>query len=371
MTWEIDVLKSLGWDDNRIEAIQNAPVRLTNPHRNLPFWHKGQTHCHSNQSPDGHDGPWGFEGAYQQLGYSFVCLTDHNRATRDPNRAGIVHIDSGEDGYRHRHHMCVLGINWGKVIWYHDNVDPHRDSNQNGLDDRDTCPCENIQPRIDYVTQIQGSIAVLAHPKSGHSADWHPVDCDEGWSLNDLKRSRNYTGIEILSKDVWSIDWWDEVLKSGKQVWGFAADDSHDKHSNWFSRGWIVVNSALDRSYIDTPQEDELRQDILQNIRDGNFVAVVRCPMIQGEPPREGTSESGPQISIGVVGNAVVVQMDQVGDIYFVVGTATETRKSLCEYVDRAVYELVGDEIFVRVEGWQTRADGEQYCTFSQPMFVV
>ena len=61
------------------------------------------------------------------MGYSFVCLTDHNQATPDPGREGIVHIDSGEDGYRHRHHMCVLGINWENVRWYHDCVDPHRD----------------------------------------------------------------------------------------------------------------------------------------------------------------------------------------------------------------------------------------------------
>ena len=137
-----------GWSDERIDALQQMPACLSNPHRNLPFWHKGQTHCHSKESPDGHDGKWGFEGAYQEMGYSFaVCLTDHNRATPDPGREGIVHIDSGEDGYACRHHLCVLGINWDAVHWHHDHVDPHRDENQNGLDDRATCFCENIQPR--------------------------------------------------------------------------------------------------------------------------------------------------------------------------------------------------------------------------------
>lgn len=370
MSWEIDVLKSLGWEDERIQVLQNTPVRLTNPHRNLPFWHKGQTHCHSNKS-DGEIDPWRVEAAYQEMGYSFVCLTDHNHATCDPGKEGIVHIDSGEDGNRCRHHMCVLGINWEKVHWYHDNVDPHRDSNQNGLDDRDTCPCGNIQPRIDYVTQIQGGIAVLAHPKSGHDSTFLHINCDEGWSLNELKHISNYTGIEILSKDVWSRDWWDDVLRTSKQIWGFAADDSHNQNSKWFNRGWVVVNSVLDQSYIDTPQEDELRQDILQNIRDGNFVAVVRSPMVHGDPPSRGTTDAGPQLSIGVVGNAVIAQMDQIGDILFVVGTPNETRPISNEGVDRAVYELIGDEVFVRVEGWQVRADGEQYCTFSQPMFVV
>ena len=48
-----------------------------------------------------------------------------------------------------------------------------------------------------------------------------------------------------------------------------------------------------------------------------------------------------------------------------------ETRTSYNGGVDRAVYELAGDEVFVRVEGWQVRADGEQYCTFSQPLFVI
>ena len=72
------------------------------------------------------------------------------------------------------------------------------------------------------------------------------------------------------------------MLKTSKPVWGFAAEhDCHDQHSRKsFNRGWIVVNCRPGiTSYIDTPQEDELRQDILQNIKDGNFVAVVRSPM--------------------------------------------------------------------------------------------
>ena len=135
MSWEIEILRSLGWSDERM-ALQQMPDRLSNLHRNLPFWHKGQTHCHSNES-DGHDGKWGFEGAYQEMGYSFVCLTDHKR----PRQTLAEKASSTLTAVRMGTHVDITCAHWvlpDAVHWHHDHVDPHRDENQNGLDDRAT-----------------------------------------------------------------------------------------------------------------------------------------------------------------------------------------------------------------------------------------
>lgn len=348
--------------------------RFQNPYENHPYWYKGQVHSHSVAS-DGDQSPYDVEVAYQRKGYTFICLTDHNSAEPDPDALGIVHITSGEDGYGWRHHILALGINLEKVEWYHDNVDPDRDSNQDGLDDRATRFCENIQPRIDYITEVQETIAVLAHPTDSHAAT------GGGFTLDELKENSRYTGIEIYNAGGphWSDSWWDEVLSMGrhKRMWGFAGDDCHDVEENHknFNRGWIVVNSRVGpaREYLEGPgleREDELRQDILENIKAGNFYSVVRSPQIPGESPSDGPTDIGPQMEIKTLGDTICVYTDQKCEMIRFRGESSRILDTKRDVTD-ACYKLDGSEHYVRIVVEQRRSDGELYMALSQPLYVA
>ena len=57
-------------------------------------WKKGSLHCHTLWS-DGKNMPETVLTYYRQMGYSFVCLSDHNSAQQDPERWMEVKPDEG------------------------------------------------------------------------------------------------------------------------------------------------------------------------------------------------------------------------------------------------------------------------------------
>ncbi len=128
----------------------------------------------------------------------------------------------------------------------------------------------------------------MAHPNARHfcSRVICPRFCGGGWSPQELlDYAQHYAGLEIFNANnavrrMWSLNRWDEVLASASRgIWGFASDDCHDVHDErTFDRGLILVNSEIDpqdcrRGLVD---QDTWRQNMLQNIRSGNFCAVVR-----------------------------------------------------------------------------------------------
>ena len=260
------------------------------PHRNYVNWHKGQIHCHNQASVAE------VLDHYREAKYAFACVTPHNHSSPDVQRDGILHIRSGEDGRFHRHHILALGINFSRV-------DPNLDGDRDGISKFKTCPCANIGARLDYYTNVQGTVAVLAHPRDGHRRGW--FSCPGGWTLEELKQYANeYTGIEIYNATTGDCcAWWDEVLRSGKRVWGFGSDDMHDLDSRkHFNRSWIVVNSER------SPAE---QWDILANIKAGNFHTVVRDPDVTGEPGGGELDWIGPELYISVEENCIRVETDE------------------------------------------------------------
>ncbi|UCG33609.1 MAG: hypothetical protein JSU68_03045 [Phycisphaerales bacterium] len=366
---------------------------VDNPYKNYPHWHKGQIHAHSNESADGHHPPRVLEEYYKERGYDFICVTDHNRSTADPGVPGILHILSGEDGDNCRHHWLALAINLSKV-------DPKRDKDRDGIDGHASCPCKNIQPRLEYVTSIQQAVGVVGHPTSGHGHWPLCVRCDSGWTLGELlSYSKLYTGVEIYNAGSpdWSVDWWDQVLRRDERVWGFAGDDCHyikkkrkkfkgplitwtlEENFKSFNRGWIVVNSSLSAAdhLRDPAKQKQLQDDIIENIKAGNFYSVVRSPEISGKSPGYGPSDHGPALNVSFSGRSVKVTTDRPSEsIDFMVLKRTSSGRVVWEdHKHRggrsASYELDGSEGYVRVEIAQRRPDGELYKAFSQPLFVM
>ncbi len=340
---------------------------IENPHRNHRFWHKVQVHCHSQES-DARRGqtPRVVEEAYRDAGYSCVFLTDHNRVTPNPGVPGILHIDSAEYGLG-RHHTLALGID--------------RNGGENGIASITGCACRNIPKRLAHIAGVDKAIPVAAHPNARHfcSGPLHPLWCGGGWSPEELAtHAQHYAGLEIFNANnaarrMWGLNRWDEVLAGGaRKIWGFASDDCHDvRNDRTFDRGWILVNSAIDpkdcrQGLVD---RDALRRDILENIRGGNFWAVVR----QGRRGREnsGSIDAGPSLVISHSRGQISVAADRPCEIIEFWAGSSSRRESTSASGSAGFAYQVGDwEDYVRVRVVQKRNDGQRLIAFSQPLSV-
>ena len=272
--------------------------------------------------------------------------------------------------------MLYLGIDRRRAIKTYDEL-------LRGVPDCDAHDCGNIQPRINYALAT-GSLPVLAHPTSGvkdHGSILRTVKGNTGYTHQELLGNSGYTGIEIYCDGIWSIAWWDMVLGLGKDrtAWGFASDDCENLAGGSFNRGWIVVNSSLGpaRDYLDCPREDELRQDILGNIRRGNFYAVVRNPggaQVHGY----GIPDRGPAMNIITIDSTIVVSSDPdypCEAIRFCPNGLYRPEfwasKGPSVPLTAFSYEIRDSDIYVRIEIDQIRSDGELYTAFSQPLYIV
>ena len=347
--------------------ISKGQFLIENPHRNHGFWHKVQVHCHTQES-DARRGqtPRLVEEAYRDAGYSCVFLTDHNRVTPGPGVPGILHIDSAEYGLG-RHHTLALGID--------------RNGDENGIASITGCACRNIPKRLAHIAGVDKAIPVAAHPNARHfcSGPLHPLWCGGGWSPEELvSHAQHYAGMEIFNANnaarrMWGLNRWDEVLASGaRRIWGFASDDCHDvRNDRTFDRGWILVNSAIDpkdcRQGLVDP--DALRRDILENIRGGNFWAVVR----QGRRGREnsGSIDAGPSLVISHSQGQISVAAEcPCETIEFYAGSSSRRESTSASGSAGFAYQVGDWEDYVRVRVVQKTNDGQCLMAFSQPLAI-
>jgi hypothetical protein len=366
----------------------NGHLHIENPHRNHRFWHKVQIHCHSQES-DAKRGqtPAIVEAAYRDAGYSCVFLTDHNRVTPSPGVPSILHIDSAEYGMG-RHHTLALDIDRPAG-------DQHRRDHRGtegsalpedefGIESITGCACGNIPKRLDYIARIQRAIPVAAHPNARHfcSGPLCPRWCGGGWSpLEMVTYAQHCAGLEIFNANnaarrMWSLNRWDEALARGaRKIWGFATDDCHDvRHERTFDRGWILVNSEIDpeqcRNGVASP--DALRRDILENIRSGNFWAVVRLEARRHKGQRATQSQnSRPWLAVSHSQGQISVVADRPCEtIEFCAGSSSRRESTAASGSADFAYDVGDWEDYVRVRVVQKSDDGQCLMAFSQPLSV-
>jgi hypothetical protein len=376
----------------KIDHLAGLAQFYQNPYKNYPHWYKGAVHVHSNLS-DGSQPPAEVLRDHRSKGYHFVFLTDHNRLS-PPDLApvdGLLyfrHKRSFECGQKYSHHILVLGIEPGFVKNYHDQVNAEVDPDQNGTCAWHTGDCANVYRRVQYYEYI--AMAVLAHPHGEHHGSAHLIP-GFGWKESELLDSRyRYTGIEIFNsseagpkawyegrfedtgrmKQPLCLDWWDEVLKQGKAVWGFGSDDCHNTAGNGksFNRSWIVVNS--DRAFQDSL---DMENDIIQNIEAGNFYTVVRDPDNRGGLSSLGPFDNGPSLEVKCVANTIRVITDRPSRFQFLVCQDSGQMRPVGPVGPLSLsssFRGFDTDKYVRIVVDQTR-DGEPYRVFSQPLFVI
>lgn len=202
-------------------------------------WLKGNTHTHTLNS-DGDSPPETVVQWYRDHGYNFVFITDHEYITP----ADQLNATFGKPG-----EFLVLA---GQEIT--DSVDK-KPYHANGLGikrvvmpTKGTSVIESLQADILNI-QNAGGLVQINHPNFG-------------WALTgvELKALRDYSLLEIYSGHPLvnylggggvpsTEEMWDEVLSSGKIVYGVASDDSHhfkptsDVSPALPGLGWIVVRA--------------------------------------------------------------------------------------------------------------------------------
>lgn len=190
-------------------------------------YYKGNTHIHTTNS----DGQWSPAEAierYGAAGYDFLAVSDHNVVTRLADRStrsfcliDSVEIDRDDGDFRCRHIVCI------------------------GVGEK--FPDRTTFAKMLAAAKRDKAVLVLAHPH---------------WSGNNfaqLARSGIH-GVELFNgvcyylnhreNGVWA---WDEALRTGQDLFGFAADDNHGRPPGVkpFDLGWIMVAAdALDRPSI-------------------------------------------------------------------------------------------------------------------------
>jgi len=281
------------------------------------MWLRGNLHTHTKNSPCGH---YDIEKVIEmytshKMYYDFLAITDHYMLTNlenyiDDDKLILFHGTEYKEGP-----LQTLGIN---IKEYNDD--------KNNL--------TNHQEIFNDVVK-QGGVNIICHPHMYR---------DDYWPFNKLIELDNYVGIEVFNNNVkhdnkWravASDVWDELLSSGKAIYGFANDDMHV-----FPRAGGGFNMVL--------VEDRSREAIIKSIKNGSFYA-----------------SSGVFIEeIAVEDNEIKIRAAKVPVTFRFIGKNGQVHYE-CFGFD-GVYNCKGDEGYIRVE--LLREDGARAWT--QPFYIV
>ncbi len=298
---------------------------FNNPFRAEGKWFKGNLHTHSLNS-DGHRSVEQLVTRYKDTGYDFLSITDHGKLT-DTRKLSTpsflllpgeeICVGSSEGGRL----IHIVGINIQGQI-------PVNDLDKEG----------DPQIVIDLIREL-GGVAVVAHPY------W------SGLNLNDVKGLKGYLGVEVynstcdfaINRGLSNVHW-DNLLVSGKRIYGFAVDDAHN-----MKRKYLPDDSCC--AWINVKAESLTGDDIMNSIQKGLYY-----------------SSNGPEIKdIEIKQDQIKVSTSPVRTISFVSnGGLGQKNTSETGYLDEAVYSLKGREIYVRIEA----SDQKGLTAWSNPVFL-
>lgn len=195
------------------------PYPYRDPFTTPGHWYRGNLHLHSTAS-DGLRPPEEAVGWYQEQGYDFVALTDHDVRVEVESlqRPGFLVLPGQEAHPDHNqlgevYHLVAVGLRRGVAI-------------------SESTP---VQEAIDAL-RAEGALVFLAHPY------W------AGMTLADTLPLHGLMGLEVFNStcDLFakgiSATHWDDFLARRHLLWGLAVDDTH-----WFGgdngRGWVWVKA--------------------------------------------------------------------------------------------------------------------------------
>ena len=202
-------------------------------------WYKGNTHTHTINS-DGDSTPDEVVRWYKEHHYHFLVLTDHNFLTEV---GGLNSIFAAREKF--------LVINGEEVTDSFEGSPIHI----NGLDLREVVPpqggsnpVETVQRNVDAIRGM-GGVPHINHPNF-----FWALTADQMRQVRNNKLIEIYNGAPSVhnhggggSPGLEAM--WDEILSSGKLIYGIAVDDAHHFKGEFApdrlnpGRGWVVVRA--------------------------------------------------------------------------------------------------------------------------------
>ena len=251
-------------------------------------WYKGNTHTHTLNS-DGDSSPDEVARWYREHGYHFLVLTDHNFLTSVDGLNALMGADEqflilpGEEVTDH-FGPAPLHIN-GLLV--ERKVDP-----QGGQSVSDV-----IQRDVNAIRAVNG-VPHINHPNFGWAvtaADLKRVQNDrlfEIWNGHPLVNNEgggDSPGLEAM---------WDDILSSGKLLYGIAVDDAHnfkrpyDPTASQPGRGWVYVRAPrLDgREIVAALERGDFYASTGMELTDVRFAAGRYTIAVKEERPCSSTT---------------------------------------------------------------------------------
>lgn len=298
-------------------------------------WYKGNTHTHTLNS-DGDSTPDDVVRWYREHGYHFLVLTDHNYLT---NVEGLNAVHGAKDKFIVIPGEEVSDRFQGSPIHLNGLNLTERVAPQGG-----GSLAETVQRNVDAIRKVQG-IPHINHPNFQ-------------WALTaaDLKEVHNYKLFEIYNghhrvNNLGGGDrpgleeMWDELLSSGKVVYGIAVDDAHVFKNPWNreaalpGRGWVMVRAR------------RLTPDALFTAMErGEFYATTGVELENYQVNAESITVAVREL------RATKYRIQFIGKDGQILKEATETP---------AVYRFRGDELYARAKV----IDSNGNTAWTQPAF--
>jgi len=302
--------------DKRSGEDDTMLVVAINPFLTKGQWYKGNLHTHTTNS----DGRLSLEqiiSSYKGRGYDFLGITDHEKVTDIDEHSTVnpllikgIEIACGCSEIGEPYH--ILGIGLKKMVELLDGV--------------------SAQKVINMI-RVQQGIAIIAHPY------W------SGLTFGDVLPLKGILGIEVFNTSChngigkgFSAVHWDDLLARGRNLYGFASDDTHFQEN--IGQGWIMVKA---KSLSVT--------DILSAIKNGQFYST-RGPIIR---------------DIVFKDNIVAVRCSEAAVINFICDSSRgkSFHSEDGKLMTSASYDLLGQEGYLRIEV----IDVNGKPAWSQPLF--
>lgn len=298
---------------------------------NSESWYKGNVHTHTTNS-DGDSSPRKVVQWYKNHKYNFLIISDHNYLTDtalldEDNNDQFILIPGEEITSKNSLHLNALGIK--EVI--------PAASGKNKL--------EIIQQNIDN-TRRAGGIPIINHPNFNWAVSEKIIkktkDCLLFELFNGHPGVNNFGGGGFPSTE----EMWDDILSSGKRMYGIASDDAHH-----FKKEFSKSRSNAGRGWICVKAKKLTQENILDAVENGNFYSstgVVIEDVVLGKN----------QIEVRIKPQSVFK--------YTVLFTGHNGKILKTSFSNPAVYNIKGNEKYVRAK--ILCSDGN--CAWTQPVFL-
>jgi hypothetical protein len=298
-------------------------------------WVKGNTHAHTRNS-DGNETPRRVARWYQDYGYNFLFITDHDMITEtasldaDKNADDFILIPGEEITlYFQKHPAHVNALNPARLA----KASPGQSllqTLQNGID----------------AARAAGAVPIINHPNwkwsfgSHEMKELHAANLFELLNVN--RDSNNFSAGGRMGAE----ELWDDLLSNGLVFYGVASDDTHDYLGDFSpdkaypGKGWVMVRVA------------ELTPGAVCNaLEKGDFYATTGVELADVQ-----ITEKEYRVTISPYNDSAYTTL--------FIGKNGAVLKA--EYGLDAAYSFKGDELYVRAKVFASNGE----MAFCQPVFI-